>query len=248
VAFFPHKLEDLSSLGPPVLILRAGLGYLVACLTGFVVHMVATRNKPTDLLTPMALPPQPTKTLEVVNESGAAAEPKRTLRQRLDNITATALNDFIDITVFLIIGSAIAALIKSDVNLVKQVEDLSVQQPHLAVPLMMLLAFVLCLCSEADAFLAASFTKMSVSAKIAFLVFGPMLDIKLLLMYTRVFRLKLIVIIVSCVALQVLIYSTILHQVYNPAPLGSGRSTTTSVNPPNTPPSTTTTPPTNGGK
>jgi hypothetical protein len=248
VAFFPHKLEDQSSLGPPILILRAGLGYLVACLTGFVVHALAARSKPTELLTPTALPPKPTATLEVLNEAGAApAEPKRSFRQRFNNISATALNDFIDITVFLIIGSAIAALVKSDVELVRNVERLSVDQPLLAVPLMMGLAFVLCLCSEADAFLAASFTKMSVSAKVAFLVFGPMLDIKLLLMYTRVFRLKLIAVIVTCVAVQVLLYTTVLHQFYNPAPLGSGRTTADSIQPPSsTPPTPQTASPANG--
>jgi len=73
---------------------------------------------------------------------------------------------------------------------------------------------LMCLCSEADAFVAASFTKMHVSAKIAFLVLGPMLDLKLLLMYTRVFRLRLIVTIVTCVVIQVLILCVIVHLVY----------------------------------
>jgi uncharacterized membrane protein YraQ (UPF0718 family) len=224
VAFFPHQLADESSLGPPMLILRAGLGYLVACVTGFIVHALDKRSKRTDLLTARALPPKPTVSLGMAADGGTPpAEPKRTVRERLNNITATALNDFIDITVFLIIGSVIAALVKSDVNLVKRVEEMSQQQPLLAIPLMMGLAFVLCLCSEADAFLAASFTKMSVSGKVAFLVFGPMLDIKLLLMYTRVFRPKLIVVIVSCVALQTFVYTSILHQFYNPAALGSGK-------------------------
>jgi uncharacterized protein len=229
VAFFPHTLEDGSSLGPPVIALRAGLGYLVACITGFVVHLVDQRGKRNDLLKLSALPAKPTLSLGLVSE--AAVEPKKTLRQRLNNISATTLNDFVDITVFLIIGSIIAAAVKSNPELVRNVELLSRQQPLLAIPLMMGLAFVLCLCSEADAFLAASFTKMSVSAKIAFLVFGPMLDIKLLLMYTRVFRPKLIAIIVTCVSVQVLIFTTILHQVYNPAPFGSGSTQQSSAAP-----------------
>ena len=226
VAFFPHKLEDGTSLGWPILLLRAGLGYLVACITGFIVHAVDTRTKRETLLTPVAMPPKPKVSLQLAGgDDKPADEPKKTIRQRLNNISATTLNDFIDITVFLIIGSVIAAFVKSDPQLINKVEAMSREQPLLAIPLMMLLAFVLCLCSEADAFLAASFTKMSVSAKIAFLVFGPMLDIKLLLMYTRVYRVKLITLIVSCTVLQVLIYSAILHQLYNPAPLGSGSNT-----------------------
>jgi uncharacterized membrane protein YraQ (UPF0718 family) len=67
---------------------------------------------------------------------------------------------------------------------------------------MMFMAFLLCLCSEADAFVAASFVKMVPAAKASFLVFGPMMDIKLLLMYTRVFRPKLIVLIVCLVAVE----------------------------------------------
>jgi len=68
-----------------------------------------------------------------------------------------------------------------------------------------------------------------VSAKMAFLVFGPMLDIKLLLMYTRVFRPKLIAVIVTTVSIQVLVYTTFLHQVYNPSPYGSGSAQTVVV-------------------
>jgi uncharacterized membrane protein YraQ (UPF0718 family) len=78
----------------------------------------------------------------------------------------------------------------------------------------MLLAFVMCLCSEADAFVAASFTNMHVSAKLAFLVLGPMLDIKLVLMYTRVFRLRLILTIVTCVTIQVFFLCLLVHYIY----------------------------------
>jgi len=38
---------------------------------------------------------------------------------------------------------------------------------------------ILCICSEADAFVAASLTEFSLTAKLAFLVVGPMVDLKL---------------------------------------------------------------------
>ena len=50
--------------------------------------------------------------------------------------------------------------------------------------IMMGLAILLCICSEADAFVAASFTNMPAASKLAFLVLGPMLDLKLYLMYS----------------------------------------------------------------
>ncbi len=209
VAFFPHGPE----VGWTVLLGRAALGYTVACVTGLVVHFLVTKWGTGALLTATALPPAPPKAARSLGMADAppAVEPKKPWSQRISNISATALNDFVDITVFLIIGSLLSALIKSDPNLIRNVEWMSQNNPLMAVPLLMLLAFVLCLCSEADAFLAASFTTMSISAKLAFLVFGPMLDIKLLLMYTRVFRPRLIVVIISCVAVQVCAYTLLLH-------------------------------------
>jgi hypothetical protein len=239
VAFFPHEDVNGDSIGWPVLLFRAGIGYLVACVTGLIVHFVASRTGEKALLTPTALPPAPAAPKGGVSlgmaEPAPASEPKRSVWQRVSNISSTALNDFVDITVFLIIGSLLSALVKADPRLIEWVQTTSQTSPALAVPLLMLLAFVLCLCSEADAFLAASFKAMSVSAKLAFLVFGPMLDIKLLLMYTRVFRPKLILTIVTAVALQVFVYTTLVHSVYNPTMIGSRTGT---GGPPPTPPST----------
>ena len=62
--------------------------------------------------------------------------------------------------------------------------------------------------------MAASFTNMHISAKMAFLVLGPMLDIKLLLMYTRVFRPRLILTIVLSTTTLVLILCLALHTLY----------------------------------
>jgi uncharacterized membrane protein YraQ (UPF0718 family) len=54
---------------------------------------------------------------------------------------------------------------------------------------MQAMAFVLSLCAEADAFIAASFrSEFAMGALLAFLVFGPMFDIKLLLMYRLIVR------------------------------------------------------------
>ena len=217
------------SLGPPMVLLRAGLGYLVACLTGFAIHFLEKRSQ-TRLLTDSAMPParaKPKLSLNMV-EPEPVPEPKKTFAQRLNNITAVALHDFMDIMVFLILGSALAALMRTNAEWVTAFENMSTSQPLLAIPAMMLLAVLLCLCSEADAFLAASFSEASVSAKIAFLVLGPMLDLKLLLMYTRVFRWKLIASIVTCVVIQVFIYSVIVHQLYDPRPtFSAGKNSAT---------------------
>jgi uncharacterized membrane protein YraQ (UPF0718 family) len=129
--------------------------------------------------------------------------------QRLMNISETALHDFVDITCFLILGAIIASVVQT-FRLVDRVEVISTN-PFLAAPAMMILAVLLCLCSEADAFVAANLIKIPLAGKIAFLVLGPMLDLKLYLMYTRVFRTRLIWTIVPCVFVIVFILSVIAH-------------------------------------
>ena len=61
---------------------------------------------------------------------------------------------------------------------------------------MMVLALLLSLCSEADAFVAASFrTTVPLTAQMAFMVLGPMLDAKLVAMYFRIFKRRLILVL-----------------------------------------------------
>jgi uncharacterized membrane protein YraQ (UPF0718 family) len=213
VAFIPHKI------GAEMVGLRVGLGFLTAVVTALVVHAQWVRlgNR---LLTPIAIPParkeepKPDPALKTADHGEPPPPPPRKpFMQRLGNITSTALHDFVDITVFLILGAVLAALAKQYVS-PDQIEQLSTGQPLLAIPSMMLMAVLMCLCSEADAFVAASFTRMHISAKLAFLVLGPMLDLKLLMMYTRVFRPRLIVVIVTCVVVQVFVYTLAVHMIY----------------------------------
>src|SRR5262249_50788267 len=137
-------------------------------------------------------------------------EARRPLGQRLANISETALHDFIDITVFLCLGALLAATVRLWLTH-ERIEELSHNYAVLTILLMMAVAILLCLCSEADAFVAASFTKMVPAAKLSFLVLGPMLDFKLYFMYTRVFRPRLIWTIILSVVVQVFLYCLLLH-------------------------------------
>lgn len=220
IAFRDH------GIGPEVVGLRVGLGFVVAVVTGLVVQTLWVKHG-SNLLTATAAPPPakrpPLELPMTVNEAertgmspdaipGKPIERKPFIH-RLSNISATAIHDFVDITVFLILGALLAALAKQYITS-EQIETLSTQSPLLAIPAMMLMAILMCLCSEADAFVAASFTKMHISSKLAFLVLGPMLDLKLLMMYTRVFRPRLILTIVTCVVIQVLLYCFAVHLIY----------------------------------
>lgn len=203
--------------------LRVGLGFVVAVVTGCVVHLLQRKYPVNALLTPIAIPPVPAKgglSLNVVGEEEAKAE-RRSPFKRLANISETALHDFLDITVFLILGAALAAVVKLYID-PADLTALSRDMPYLAIPAMMVMAVLMCLCSEADAFVAASFTEMTLAPKLAFLVLGPMFDLKLLLMFTRVFRPRLIGVIVVCTVVQVMAYTMLVHTFYTPPPAAGG--------------------------
>jgi uncharacterized membrane protein YraQ (UPF0718 family) len=202
-----------------MVLLRVGLGFIVAVVAASIVQ-AQYRKYGNSLLTPLAAP-QPAKStvaLEVLDQaqvhpSEMRAGEKRPFFQRLSNISETALHDFIDIMVFLTLGACLAALAKVYLT-PEMVQDLSEGYPALTILGMMLMAVVMCLCSEADAFVAASFTTLHPSGKIAFLVLGPMFDFKLLLMFTRVFRRRIIVTIVIAVSVQVFAYSMAVHYLW----------------------------------
>jgi len=107
----------------------------------------------------------------------------------------TAADDFVMFSVFLIGGTAIAAVINSGFSRAAMAPVAEHEVASIAG--LMLLAVLLNVCSEADAFIAASFQAFSLPAKLSFIVLGPMLDIKLLLMFLAVFRRRAIVVL-SC--------------------------------------------------
>jgi uncharacterized membrane protein YraQ (UPF0718 family) len=190
--------------------LRMLLGYLVAFGTGLIVE-TQYRKHGNKLLTPLATP----SGLPLVddNDNGLAGPP-RSWMQRLGNISETALHDFVDITVFLILGAFLAALSRLFLSH-EHMQSLALDYPGLAILIFMGLAILLCICSEADAFIAASFRLVPPVPKLAFLVLGPMLDLKLYMMYTRVFRPRLIWTIIVSVVVQVLLYSLLVNFLWN---------------------------------
>jgi uncharacterized membrane protein YraQ (UPF0718 family) len=100
----------------------------------------------------------------------------------------TATHDFLHAGGFLVIGGLAAAALNV---LVPQEWLLAVaDQPVLSVLVLAGLAVLLSICSEADAFVAASLTEFSLTAKLAFLVVGPMVDLKLISLQVGTFSSK----------------------------------------------------------
>jgi uncharacterized membrane protein YraQ (UPF0718 family) len=206
---------------------RAAMGYLTAVVTGFVVERMYQRHG-AKLLSPTIELPSGLPIIEL-DEYPPHAKPQ-SLLQRLFNISESTLHDFVDVMVPLIIGALIAASVRYPQIFTpflptstsawlnhwldpKQIELVSNQNPAVAILIMIVVGFLITLCSETDAFVIANFS-IRPAAKLAFLVFGPMLDLKLFFMYTRVFRPRLMWTIIGCIALQIFLYCLLTHYVW----------------------------------
>jgi len=156
--------------------LRLGLGFFVAVLTGLAVLNlpIGAVLKKTILESVMLSGP--------AGDGGPSAQP---FHRRLISAMEAGVRDFLDVMVYFILGVGVASLFSTAVNqelfLPLSLDD------RLAIPAMMTLAGILSLCSSSDAFIAATFVAFPAVAKLAFLVFGPMMDFKLAFIYSAVF-------------------------------------------------------------
>ena len=94
-------------------------------------------------------------------------------------------HDFLHAGGFLVLGAAAAATF--NILVPRSVLDVFTGSPWLSVLLLAVLAVVLCVCSEADAFVAASLSGFSPTARLAFMVVGPMVDLKLIALQAGTF-------------------------------------------------------------
>jgi uncharacterized protein len=158
-------------------------------------------------------------TAAIVGRTGAATllRPRRTEhhlhghasrpRAVADHLTA----DLLFMGRFVIAGGVLAAAMQTIVP--QSVFTGVLTTPLLGAGLLMVLAFILSLCSEADAFVAVSFIQFPLGPQLAFLVFGPILDIKLALLYGatfgRGFVLRLLLVTVPIVLAGAMIFQEV---------------------------------------
>lgn len=111
--------------------------------------------------------------------------------QKLAITPGHAAEEFFDMGKFLFFGAFITALLQSVIS--RQAISTVADHDFGSQLFMMGLAYLLSLCSTSDAFVAASFNSLFPStALLAFLVFGPMIDLKSTLMLLSVFRRKFV--------------------------------------------------------
>jgi uncharacterized protein len=99
--------------------------------------------------------------------------------------TEAARHDFLQAASYLVIGAAAAAALR--VVVPPWMYEKLAGQIALGILTMAILAVVLSLCSEADAFVAASLTMLPLLPRLVFLVVGPAIDLKLFAMQAGMF-------------------------------------------------------------
>jgi hypothetical protein len=105
-----------------------------------------------------------------------------------------ARGEFFEMGRFLVLGALLAAALQT---LIPQQPLLALGSgPVVSVLVLMGLAVLLSVCSTVDSFIALSFVNtFTPGAIVAFLVFGPMIDIKSTLMLTTTFRRRIVAVI-----------------------------------------------------
>lgn len=187
-----------------ILLARFVITAIVAVSVGVIFALSA---RPQEILRPVSMTP-------VTGGSGQPVQPTSSSQFGLATGVYRALrigsDEFFEMGRFLIIGSILAALMQTFVS---QQTLLSLGEgPLISVIVMQLLAFVLSVCSTVDSFLALAFTGTFTGGSIvAFLTFGPMVDIKSMLMFRGVFTRKTVAYLVLLPLLMTMLTGLLLN-------------------------------------
>ncbi|EOH81991.1 permease [Enterococcus raffinosus] len=125
------------------------------------------------------------------------------------SVLVHGIDEFFDTGRYLIIGALIASSMQ--VYLPTQFMMQLTSSKIVGILVMLILAFTMSLCSEADAFVGSSLLSLfGTNAIVAFLVFGSMVDIKNLMMMKRSFHGKFILQLIALISVIVTIYALVL--------------------------------------
>lgn len=172
----------------PILYGRYLITLVVALGVGFI---FAVQNRPQRILrTERMVLPMAGASAEASADS-ATLLPRMRLLPGLQKALTVAREEFFEMGRYLIFGSLLAALMGT-LGAEKALEGLA-SNPVNSVFVMQLTAFVLSVCSTVDSFVALAFANTFTTGSIlAFLTFGPMVDIKSTLMFLGVFKRRVV--------------------------------------------------------
>lgn len=134
---------------------------------------------------------------------------KMTVKEQLAEVLNHSVDEFFDTGRYLMIGGLIASAMQTYLPTGFMLTLGSTK--FLAVLIMLVLAFVMSLCSEADAFIGSSLLSLfGAGPVVGFLVFGPMVDIKNLMMMKRYFSGRFIVTMIAIITVIVTGYAMLI--------------------------------------
>ncbi|EOH75108.1 permease [Enterococcus malodoratus] len=134
---------------------------------------------------------------------------KESFGQQVWSVLVHSIDEFFDTGRYLIIGALIASGMQ--VFLPTQFMLQLTSSKIIGILVMLVLAFTMSLCSEADAFVGSSLLSLfGTNAIVAFLVFGPMVDIKNLMMMKRSFHGKFILQLIALISVIVTVYALVI--------------------------------------
>ena len=183
----------------PILVGRFVITALVAIAVGLVFAFAA---RPQEVLQPQSLMPVAGGGTDVIPLY--ARTRRKPLLTGLRDALTMAGNEYFEMGRYLILGSLLAAAMQT---LVSQDVLLALGRgPVVSVLVMQALAFLLSVCSTVDAFLALAFVgSFTTGSVLAFLTFGPMVDIKSTLMFMGVFQRKTVLYLILLPLLMTLL-------------------------------------------
>lgn len=125
---------------------------------------------------------------------------------RVKNIINIMYGDFMGIISYMAVGALLAATMQ----ILLPISNIGgiVQNKYISTFIMMLLAFALSLCSTSDAFIARTFmNSLSKNSILAFILLGPMIDIKNTVLLNRSFNKKFVIVLIASIFITVYLIS-----------------------------------------
>ncbi|WP_096188532.1 permease [Evansella halocellulosilytica] len=168
---------------PTILYSRMGLAFVLAIIIGAILYVLFKNNKEQ-----LRIRSNNEHHVHIHTHTHERPSSMKKIRDTLYH----SVDEFFLMGKYLILGAFIAALFQTFLD--RSILTAIGQDEYSSVIVMMAFAYLLSLCSEADAFVASSFgSQFTDQSLVAFLVYGPMLDLKNTFMLFAFFKARFVI-------------------------------------------------------
>ena len=180
---------------PQMIFYRIGFGILVAFLTGILISFISKKRN-------IVI------NGDVDNNFCSCGGEYQNSDSHFWNIIWNSKEEFLGIMKYLILGSLITTIMQFIINTTSL--NLIVNNKIIQIIVMMLFAYIISLCSTADAFVGRTFlNQVSNNSILAFLLLGPMIDLKNTLVLSDNFEKKFVIKLLTLLSIIILIITSL---------------------------------------